>query len=100
MLEAALAAAPGFVAGEVGRLVPRLGPGAGPGSSGRDGGWRRERLFAGVAELLDAVAGAARSGAGLVIEDVHWADSATLDFLTYLASPGRPGAVRLVVTCR
>ena len=100
VLEAALETAPEYVRDEVGRLVPGLGPGRRPGAGGRDGGWRRERLFAGVAELLDAVAGAARSGAGLVVEDVHWADSATLDFLTYLASPGRRGAVRVVVTCR
>ena len=37
---------------------------------------------------------------GLVVEDVHWADSETLDFLTFLARPGRPGPVRVVVTCR
>src|SRR5262249_4633741 len=46
----------------------------------------------------DVVAG--ESGAGLVVEDVHWADSATLDLLTYLARPGRGGSVRVVVTCR
>ncbi len=37
---------------------------------------------------------------GLVVEDVHWADSATLDCLTVLARAGRPGGVRVVVTCR
>jgi predicted ATPase len=35
-----------------------------------------------VAELLGAVA--ARSGVCLVVEDVHWADSSTLDCLTFL----------------
>ena len=100
VLAAALAAAPGFVRGEVGRLLPQLEPGAEMAPDERGEGWRRERLFGGVAELLDAVASAAQSGVGLVVEDVHWADSATLDFLTYLARPGRRGVVRVVVTCR
>ena len=83
---------------EVGRLLPQLGPGGGPGAGGRDEGWRRERLFSAVADLLGAVAG--ESGAGLVVEDVHWADSATLDFLTFLARGGHRGAVTVVATCR
>ena len=37
---------------------------------------------------------------GLVVEDVHWADSETLDFLTFLGRAGRAGVVRVVVTCR
>jgi transcriptional regulator with XRE-family HTH domain/tetratricopeptide (TPR) repeat protein len=97
LLEAALNAAPLYVRGEVGRLLPRLGPGSGPGPGGRGEGWRRERLFSAVAELLDAVA--RESAVGLVIEDVHWADSATLDCLTFLARVGR-GLVTVVVTCR
>ena len=35
-----------------------------------------------------------------MVEDVHWADSATLDCLTFLARPGGAGAVTVVVTCR
>ena len=97
-LEEALTAAPAYVRGEVGRLLPQVGPGGGPGAGGRDGGWRRERLFSAVADLLGVVAG--ESGAGLVVEDVHWADSATLDFLTFLARAGRRDAVTVVVTCR
>ena len=100
VLAAALEAAPGFVRGEVGRLLPQLEPGAEMAPDERGEGWRRERLFGGVAELLDALASAAQSGVGLVVEDVHWADSATLDFLTFLARPGRRGVVRVVVTCR
>ena len=37
---------------------------------------------------------------GLVVEDVHWADSETLDFLTFLVRAGRRGPVRVVATCR
>jgi DNA-binding CsgD family transcriptional regulator/tetratricopeptide (TPR) repeat protein len=99
LLAAALDVAPGYVRGEVGRLLPGLGP-AGPAAAGRDGEWSRERLFAGVAEVLAAVARKSGSGVGLVVEDVHWADSATLDCLTFLTRAGRRGGVRMVVTCR
>src|SRR5215813_476736 len=96
LLEAALGAVPEYVRGEVVRLLPGLGPYR-AGARGRGEGWRRERLFSAVAELLGAAAG--RSGLGLVVEDVHWADAATLDCLTYRARAGR-GEVSLVVTCR
>ena len=100
LMAAGLAAAPGYVRGEVGRLVPGLGSGGGPGPGGRDEGWQRERLFAGVAELLAVVASSAGCRVGLVVEDVHWADGATLDLLTFLTRAGDRGAVGVVVTCR
>ncbi len=59
-----------------------------------------QRLFAGVAELLAVVAETAGPGVGLVVEDVHWADGETLDFLTFLVRAGRRGPVRVVATCR
>jgi DNA-binding CsgD family transcriptional regulator/tetratricopeptide (TPR) repeat protein len=99
-LAAALDAAPGYVREELGRLLPGLGSGGGPVRDGRAGEWSRERLFSGVAEVLALVAGASPSGVGLVVEDVHWADSQTLDFLTFLVRTGRRGPVRVVVTCR
>ncbi len=98
LLVSALAAAPGYVREEVARLLPWLG--AGTAADSRDGEWSRERLFAGVAEVLAAVARTPRAGVGLLVEDVQWADSETLDFLTFLARSGRPGPVRVVVTCR
>ena len=101
LIEAALGVTPGYVRGEVGRLVPGLGPGGGPGpAGGRDEGWQRERLFSAVAELLDTVARGSRCGVGLVAEDVHWADSATLDLLMFLARAGRRDTVTVVATCR
>jgi DNA-binding CsgD family transcriptional regulator len=100
LLAAALDAAPGYVRGEVGRLLPGIGPDDAAAGEGQDGGWSRERLFAAVADLLAAVAGRAASGAGLVVEDVHWADSATLDCLTFLRRAGRGVPVRVVATCR
>ena len=98
LLDAALDAAPEYVREEAGRLLPRLWPGGGAAPGERREWWRRERLFAAVAELLDAVA--LQCAVGLVIEDVHWADSETLDFLTFLARAGHRGAVTVVVTCR
>ena len=99
-MAAALDAAPGYVREEVGRLLPAMGRDDGTGPAGRDGEWSRQRLFAGVAELLTAVAGGSPSGVGLVVEDVHWADGETLDLLTFLARAGRRGPVRIVATCR
>ena len=100
LLAAALDAAPGYVREEVGRLLPGMGPGGGTGPAGRDGEWSRERLFAGAAEVLAGVAARSQSGVGLVVEDVHWADGETLDFLTFLVRAGRRGPVRVVATCR
>jgi DNA-binding NarL/FixJ family response regulator/tetratricopeptide (TPR) repeat protein len=109
LVAAALDAAPGYVGAEIGRLVPGLGTGGGPGlgtgdgpglAGGRDEGWQRQRLFAAVAELLDAVAGRAGCRVGLVVEDVHWADGATLDLLTFLTRLGSWGAVSVLATSR
>jgi AAA ATPase domain len=100
LMAAALSAAPGFVRAEAGRLVPQLGPGGGPGPDERGGGWQRERLFAAVAQLLSAVAEGSAATVGLVVEDVHWADTETLDCLIFLGQAGRPGTLRVVVTCR
>ena len=100
LLTVALDVAPGYVRDEVARLLPGLGPGGGTAPAARDVEWRRERLFGGVAELLATVAERAGPGMGLVVEDVHWADSETLDFLTFLTRAGRRGPVRVVATCR
>jgi DNA-binding CsgD family transcriptional regulator/tetratricopeptide (TPR) repeat protein len=97
LFEAALAAAPDYVRPEVARLLPRLAAGELE-ATGAVEGWRHERLFAAVAELLGGVA--RRSALALLVEDVHWADGATLDFLTYLVRVGRDDALTVVVTCR
>jgi DNA-binding CsgD family transcriptional regulator len=95
--EAALTAAPPYVRAELARVVPKLAD-AQPEAVESAKGWRHERLFAGLTELLDGVA--RRFPLGLLIEDVHWADGTTLDFLTYLVRPSRASAVPVVVTCR
>jgi DNA-binding NarL/FixJ family response regulator len=58
----------------------------------------RHRLFRALADLIGAVGAEV-----LVIEDVHWADVATLEFLLFLASRWQPSQDRflsLVVTYR
>ena len=74
------------------RLLPQLGSGAASRPSAGESG-QRDRLFAAIAELLGGAA--RRRRLVLVVEDVHWADTATLDCLTFLtrASP-RFGADR------
>ncbi|WP_405945479.1 AAA family ATPase [Streptomyces prunicolor] len=59
-----------------------------------DAGAARHRLFRALAELLDAM-----DVGVLVLEDVHWADEATLDFLLFLASR-RCRRMSLVLTYR
>jgi DNA-binding CsgD family transcriptional regulator/tetratricopeptide (TPR) repeat protein len=100
VLAGALDAAPGYVRQEVRRLLPGLDGGGGSVPDGRGGEWSQQRLFTAVAELLAGVADRSASGAGLVVEDVHWADSATLDCLTVLFRAGRRSGLRSVVTCR
>src|SRR5262245_50435464 len=94
---AALEATPAFVRPEVARLLPRLATGE-PTEAESVDGWRYGRLFAAVSELLAGTA--RRSPLALLVEDVHWADAATLDFMTYLMRAGRGEAVSVVVTCR
>src|SRR5487761_804815 len=54
----------------------------------------RHRVFTALAELLGAL-----DMRLLVVEDVHWADEATLEFLLFLASR-QPRQVSLLITCR
>ena len=97
LLDAALAVTPRYVRVEMERLVPRLGPGAAEPSEPVESG-QRDRLFTAIAELLGAVA--QRCRVALVVEDVHWADAATLDCLTFLTRARRDAALPVVVTCR
>jgi DNA-binding CsgD family transcriptional regulator/tetratricopeptide (TPR) repeat protein len=93
--ESALEAAPAYVRPEVARLLPRLGGAEADAPAPPAEGWRHDRLFSAIEELLAGVARGSR--VGLLVEDVHWADTATLDFLTYLV---RATALSVVVTCR
>ena len=104
LLAEALSAAPAYARAEMARLVPGLEPdrsgdgGDAPGAGGAAGGWQRDRLFSAVADVLAVVA--ARSAVSVVIEDVHWADTATLDCLTYLLRARGVAGLTVVATCR
>jgi predicted ATPase len=85
---------PGQAAGELAVLLP--GFGAPP--RGIDPGTARARLFELVLALLEGLA--ERQPVVLILEDVHWADRATCDLLSFLARNLRQAAVLLVVTFR
>lgn len=61
----------------------------------------RYRLFAGVADFLQAIAGSAEANGLLVLlDDLHWADQSSLLLLRYLASALRDGRILLAGACR
>ena len=95
-----LSALPRWVATELTRLTPELGAEAGsaPTDLGEDDGWRRQRLFEALRQTFAALA--ARRPLAVVIEDLHWADEATLDALSYLTAPSHRVSLSVVLTCR
>jgi predicted ATPase len=84
----------GGARGELSRLLPELGAPA-PGVPGSVGQTRLFELVLGVLSRL----GQERPVA-LVIEDVHWADSASLDLLAFLVRNQRSERLATVVTFR
>lgn len=85
-------ACPPFVAPAVSSLVPELGATTGAPSRSDD----RVLLFSAIATLLKAMAADGRTV--LVVEDLHWSDSATRDLLEHLV--GRRSSVPVVGTWR
>src|SRR4051794_8303844 len=77
---------------ELARILPDPGPPAGAPPVSSDPDTERHRTHIAVGELL-RVAGESRPLV-LVMEDLHWADVATLHLLRHLA---RPGDARLLV---
>jgi tetratricopeptide (TPR) repeat protein/transcriptional regulator with XRE-family HTH domain len=78
----ALADCPAYVGGLLARLLPELDAAEGP--QGSD--LAQPHLFAAVASVLDALA--AYEQVALVVEDVHWADTATMALVEYVVSRG------------
>jgi tetratricopeptide (TPR) repeat protein len=91
----ALADCPPYVTGSLRRLLPPLDQTV-DAPVQPDDEWSGQRLFTAVGAVLTAL-GALRPLAVLV-EDLHWADSATLDLLEHLLARSR--AVSLVGTWR
>src|SRR3954463_2235489 len=69
-------------------LLPELGAAAGPGTLRRDAGAARRRLFDALAALLTELAGGAPML--LVFDDLHWADSPTVQLLRHLVRAPHP----------
>ncbi len=78
-------------------LLPELG-GTGSGHTEEEGRARQGRLFEAMLTLLARLG---RSGPVLLaIEDLHWADGSTRDFITFLVRSAREEPLCLVVTYR
>ena len=85
----ALAECSPFVSGSLQRLLPELGE-ADLEPESADG-WSRQRLFTSVEATFAALA--AMRPLALLVEDLHWADSATLDLLEHLVVRGTTAPV-------
>jgi DNA-binding CsgD family transcriptional regulator len=84
------------VAGTLRPLVPELGDLLPPAPDPLDDrGAERHRVFRGLVDVL-----AALGPCVLAMEDLHWADEQTLDFLAYLISGLQPAELAVVVTYR
>ena len=80
LLTAALTSCPSYVGRSLARLLPELEEA--PADDGSD----RQRLFPAVSEVLSAMASV--RPLALVVEDLHWADAATLDLVEHLVASG------------
>jgi tetratricopeptide (TPR) repeat protein len=79
-ITSALASCPAFVTTSLARLVPELEDVSDP--SGHEDPWTRQRLYSAVGLALLSLGGTGRIA--FVLEDLHWADGATLDLIETL----------------
>jgi class 3 adenylate cyclase/tetratricopeptide (TPR) repeat protein len=82
--------------GELARLWPELGPAGGSGVDADGSG--QARVFALLLGLLMRL-GSERPVV-FIVEDLHWADRSTRDFLAFLVRSARGGRLLLIVTLR
>jgi tetratricopeptide (TPR) repeat protein len=82
-LREAVDSCPAYVAATLSRLLPEL---EAPSSRPPEDEWSRHRLFAAFADTLSALR--ATRPLALLVEDLHWADTATLDLIEHLVSRG------------
>ena len=88
-LKEAFADCPPYVPAAISPLLPEVEALAGV-TPAPGGDWERQRLLTGLRATLTALG--SQRGFAAVVEDLHWADSATLDLLDFVtASPGGPG---------
>lgn len=76
-----------FFRAALARLLPEIGDGAAPAVFGDAA---RQHVFAAVGRCLSLLH--ERVGLGVVFEDLHWADAATLDLLEHLVAGGEVAA--------
>lgn len=88
-LKEALAECPDYMREALARLVPELEPPAGPFVA--DDAWGRQRLFVATVAVLRSLA--STGTLSLLLEDLHWADTGTLDLVQHLLSASVPLAV-------
>ena len=86
---------PPYVRDDIARLVPEL-TSASTGTAAEEG--PRQRLFTAVLQCWEAVH--QRRPLLIIIEDLHWSDGTTRDFLTYVSAQRGIGSVPVVVTSR
>jgi tetratricopeptide (TPR) repeat protein len=97
-LEEALADCPPYVGGAIAPLLPELEHSS-DAAPAVDTDWDRQRLYGAVQATLTALGAQRRFTA--VIEDLHWADSATLDLLDYLlAAPRARSGISILASYR
>ncbi|HET9050502.1 MAG TPA: AAA family ATPase, partial [Candidatus Dormibacteraeota bacterium] len=87
----------GSVVSDLSQILPQLAP-DGPRIEGADGGHSRIRLFEAVLTLLRVLGGG--RPVLLVVDDLHWADTATCELVDYLMRRVRTAPIALVVTSR
>ena len=84
----AVATCPPYVASSLAALLPEAGSGAADASVGTED---RQLLFTSVGAALRALVGI--RPLAILLEDLHWADAATLDLLEHLLGRGSPAPV-------
>ncbi|HEY5848571.1 MAG TPA: AAA family ATPase, partial [Microlunatus sp.] len=95
LLEDCLRDCPPYVRDDIARLVPEL-TSPSTGTAAQEG--PRQRLFTAVLQCWEAVH--QRRPLVIIIEDLHWSDATTRDFLTYVSAQRGTGSVPAVVTSR
>ena len=96
-LKEALADCAPYVPRAISRLVPEIDDS--PDSlRDADHGWERQWLLAAIGATFASLGGQGRWA--LVIEDLHWADSATLDLVEHVVTPARGPGIPILGTYR
>ena len=93
-----LADSPPYVAVELRRVLPELAEADDEIRTPPHEPWMRTRLFDALEQFFANLV--TPTPIVLALEDVHWADSTTLEFLDYLLSPGSGFPQKLLLTYR